>query len=665
MATTYKTPGVYIEELPTTGPIAGVGTSTAAFIGPALRGPIKIPTKVTNWTQFKEAFGEYILLGSTRYHMAHAVRGFFDNGGTVAYIVRVATANRAFWEFDDQGGTGKALRVEAKEEGTGGNTITALPQSAQIVTAAKVRKVDAEFDSASGNIVTMKTEADALKFAPGDWVTVYSVTGTTTTPTAERAQIDRIRAKEIVLASNLTANYPAVAGTTRFLRIADLKGTLNQRTFRVQNRAGIEPGSVLNVKQIIATTTTQEDVVVSAVAGEFVTVESLTRDYRLAVTDPDVTITSYEFTLVITKAPATPETFEKLSMDPRHSRYFARIVTSAWVTAALPASPTTALPPGNRPVFPVPPTPTSLAGGTADRIDQLVDLDYEDALETLQRVDDVNLICVPDRSGSVNFQQKLVAHCEKMGDRFAILDSGLGDLPLGSGLGTVIRHRQSVESTRGYAALYYPWIRINDPTSPTGEDTILVPPSGHLAGIFARSDNQRGVHKAPANETIAGAVDLERGLSNEDQGELNMENVNGLRMFAGRARPVVWGARTTAALDETVWRYVNVRRLFLYVEESIKEGIRRAVFEPNDLTLWKKLHRTITEFLTRVWRSGALFGATPGQAFYVKIDEELNPPSVRALGQVIIEIGMAAVRPAEFVIVRIGMWDGGASVTEA
>ena len=191
-----------------------------------------------------------------------------------------------------------------------------------------------------------------------------------------------------------------------------------------------------------------------------------------------------------------------------------------------------------------------------------------------------------------------------------------------------------------------------------------MPPSGHLAGIFARSDSTRGVHKAPANELIQGALGLERILDGVEQGELNVEGVNVLRVFSGKARPMVWGARTTAPKDQTAYRYVNVRRLLLFVEESIEEGIRWAVFEPNDLALWKKLDRTITEFLTRVWRSGGLFGATATQAFYVKIDEELNPPSVRNLGQVIIEIGIAPVRPAEFVIVRIGLWDGGAQVQE-
>jgi uncharacterized protein len=137
------------------------------------------------------------------------------------------------------------------------------------------------------------------------------------------------------------------------------------------------------------------------------------------------------------------------------------------------------------------------------------------------------------------------------------------------------------------------------------------------------------------------------------------------RIFPGQIRPIVFGARTTTPADQTAWRYNCVRRLFIFVETSLRRGLRPYVFEPNDLTLWKKLNRTITEFLRRVWRSGALFGDKPSEAFYVKIDEELNPPPVRALGQVIIEIGMSPVRPAEYVIVRIGIWDGGSSVIES
>jgi hypothetical protein len=194
---------------------------------------------------------------------------------------------------------------------------------------------------------------------------------------------------------------------------------------------------------------------------------------------------------------------------------------------------------------------------------------------------------------------------------------------------------------------------------------MFIPPSGHIAGVYARVDMFPGVHKAPANVDVRGALGLERLLSDRQQGPLNKQGVNVLRVFPGDARVMVWGARTTVDPEITDWVYINVRRLLLYLEESIQEGIRWAIFSPNNLTLWKQLTRTISEFLTGVWRNGGLFGETAEEAFQVRIDEALNPPSVRALGRLYIEIKVAPVRPAEFIIVRIGLWDGGGDVAEA
>jgi len=191
---------------------------------------------------------------------------------------------------------------------------------------------------------------------------------------------------------------------------------------------------------------------------------------------------------------------------------------------------------------------------------------------------------------------------------------------------------------------------------------VFVPPSGHMVGIYARSDATRGVHKAPANEVVRGAVGIVRPLSSVDQGQLNPIGVNVIRVFAAGGRPVLWGARTTAT--DRNWQYVNIRRLFLYLEESIQEGIGWAVFEPNDVALWQKLRRTITEFLTRAWRDGALFGRTREEAFYVTIDERLNPFSERALGRLTLEIGLNPTYPAEFIVVRIGIWPGGSEISE-
>ncbi|WP_194814234.1 phage tail sheath subtilisin-like domain-containing protein [Nocardia sp. XZ_19_385] len=285
--------------------------------------------------------------------------------------------------------------------------------------------------------------------------------------------------------------------------------------------------------------------------------------------------------------------------------------------------------------------------------------DLDTALAALRPLQDISLVCLPGVvDGSL--QRKVITECETLADRVAILDGAADPTPLKAD-GALQTQRGLLESKSGFAALYWPWIKVIDPKKP-GE-LLAIPPSGHIAGIIARSDTERGVHKAPANEVIRGAVALDFLLDNTTHGVLNNLNINGLRTFPGRP-PMVWGARTTAPKDNTAWRNLNVRRLMSFIEDSIVAGTNWAVFEPNNIALWKRLELSITEFLTRVWQSGALFGATAAEAFYVKIDQELNPPDIQAQGQLFGEIGVAPVHPAEYVIFRVGMWDGGAQITE-
>lgn len=208
-----------------------------------------------------------------------------------------------------------------------------------------------------------------------------------------------------------------------------------------------------------------------------------------------------------------------------------------------------------------------------------------------------------------------------------------------------------------YAALYYPWVKVFDPAS--GRNS-LVPPSGHVA-VWARSDNERGVHKAPANEVIRGAVDLEIRLSKGEQDLLNPIGVNCVRAFPGRGIRI-WGARTLSS--DPAWRYLNVRRLFNYLEESILLGTQWVVFEPNDDRLWSSIRRNVTAFLTEEWRRGALFGRTAEEAFYVRCDRSNNPQESIDLGQVVCEIGVAPVKPAEFVIFRLSQFSDSTSLVD-
>jgi len=300
-------------------------------------------------------------------------------------------------------------------------------------------------------------------------------------------------------------------------------------------------------------------------------------------------------------------------------------------------------------------------GGTLAYVVPVADLtkpkEVDDALGALTRRPDVSIVCAP---GVVDagVQGKVLTHCTALGDRFAVLDGARDDKPL-EATGALQTQRSALTSENGFGALYWPWISVPDPTGKP--QPVTVPPSGHVAGVMARVDNTVGVHKAPANEVVRGAVDLEWSLNDTEHGTLNALNINVIRRFPG-GPPLVWGARTLTA--GTPWRHVNVRRLVSFIEDSLTVGLRWAVFAPNNTALWKGLERTITEFLTRVWEAGALFGASAGEAFYVLINDELNPPAVRNLGQVVVEIGLAPTRPAEWVVLRLGLWDGGARITE-
>ncbi|MBP2324826.1 phage tail sheath protein FI [Kibdelosporangium banguiense] len=281
----------------------------------------------------------------------------------------------------------------------------------------------------------------------------------------------------------------------------------------------------------------------------------------------------------------------------------------------------------------------------------------------LETIDEITMVAVPDlmsahqrglidADGVKAVQLAVISHCEQMGDRVAILDT-----PPGLAAQRVRAWRQDEAGYDSrFAALYYPWLKVFDPVS---GQTITVPPSGHVAGVWARSDAERGVHKAPANEVIRGAIDLQISLSKGEQDLLNPIGVNCVRAFPGRGIRI-WGARTLSS--DPAWRYLNVRRLFNYLEESILLGTQWVVFEPNDDRLWSSIRRNVTAFLTEEWRRGALFGRTAEEAFYVKCDRDNNPSESIDLGQVICEIGVAPVKPAEFVVFRLAQFSDSTSL---
>lgn len=321
----------------------------------------------------------------------------------------------------------------------------------------------------------------------------------------------------------------------------------------------------------------------------------------------------------------------------------------------------------------------ALAGGGAGK----------SGLQLLEAVDEVAIVAAPGYAGAESYAA-LLDHCELMEDRVAILDSrqdatdvdkltevatvgaparartasspsggsestpssSAGDPPPPpppSGGGGGERPRQS-----DYGTFYFPWVVVREPL---GRELAAVPPSGHVAGIWARTDMSRGVHKAPANEAVRGALDVTYRVSRQEQEVLNPKGVNCIRFFPTEGIKV-WGARTVAA-EASPWRYVNVRRLFNMLKESIADGTRWIVFEPNDEVLWGSIRRDVGAFLTRVWRDGALMGRTPQDAFFVKCDAETNPTDVRDAGQVVTLIGVAPVKPAEFVVFKLSQSTSG------
>ena len=259
-------------------------------------------------------------------------------------------------------------------------------------------------------------------------------------------------------------------------------------------------------------------------------------------------------------------------------------------------------------------------------------------LYLFDEISDIAIVAAPGVTDAAA-QDAILTHCEKNRFRFAVLDC---PETLSGGIDTMPKPR---DSTMG--AYYFPWVEMYDAVQ---DKNVFAPPSGGICGVYGRVDGTRGVHKAPANELFKTALGLKYNLTDAEQELLNPKGINCIREFPGRGIRV-WGARTISSNPE--WRYINVRRLFCMVEQALQNGTNWVVFEPNTPDLWKKLTRNITAFLLNVWRTGAFVGNTPEEAFYVRCDEELNPPESVDAGYVVCEIGIAPAKPAEFVVFRV------------
>jgi phage tail sheath protein FI len=658
MAIQPSTPGVYIEEFAPGAPIQGVSTSTTAFIGIAADGELKTPTKLTSWDAFKAMYGAQPVPG---FYLWHAVHGYFQNGGQVCYIVRASNGDYGRLTVKTAVGTKDLFTIRARQPGAIAISAGVAPQHLLAAASTSIYQLPAAAaltaKAAAGDNQVVLAAAHAALLRPGDVLTIAPDPGNLPEHLAvARVASDGVKGT-VLLGAPLDFGYSA----GNAVRLDDLPA--GATTVRLTSTVPVPPGALVPGTMLTFTQGASANTqVVEGVQVEFL---GALVTYRVTLrsgiafpvnTTKVTTVQSEEFAITIQQG-AGATVYDKLGLDSAHPNFYLGKVNGDVnrIVSLIPAEPPPAIPmPGN---LPAPTVLGAITAGKPEDLSTLTDLEFIEALDVLQSVPDVNLIACPDRT-TAGLQQAIVAQCQLLADRFAVLDSAPGIPPFNAP--GALQQRAGLTSPRGYAAFYYPWLRV--PALGAG-DPILVPPSGHVCGIFARVDHTRGVFKAPANEYVNGAVGVERDLSDIDHGQLNLAGIDVIRVFQAGAQPMLFGARTTAS--DRNWQYVNIRRLFLYLEESIQQGIQWAVFEPNNLSLWQKLKRSISDFLDSEWRAGALFGAKAQDAYYVRIDEALNPFSEQQLGRLHIEIGVRPTYPAEFIVVRIGIWPGGAAVTEA
>jgi hypothetical protein len=650
------------------------------------------PQLVTQYRDFVRTYGGAFDFGATFAgweQLPHAVRGFFANGGRRAYIMRVApaSATRAF-ELTRGGIVTRLLMdVPALQTTARLATLRGLRNGASVqfrMVKDGVSTVSAALNvtglNRATNTVSLSGPIHATVAFEARYTTVntnidgLNANGTVSalaTPTSARPASFTLRATSVGswgLGVRVAATHASAA------RSVVLHAQITAATNRIPvlSTAGFYTGAWVEFDRGDGTNdriyrqVTAVDGTVLVVAGAAFPVNSLDPTAPLTETR----VSSCEFSLTITyEDPAErtqiSERFEGLTMANVPGRYYVEQLQRSRLvevdTATLPAV--------THPFF-FPSADDGLtltltqggADGTA--VPTVLEVQGTDlgpnqrtGLLAMEEVDEVSILAAPGLTGKA-IQDSLIEQCERLMDRFAVLDPVVGAANSPATLQQIQDQRNRYDTR--YAALYYPRVVIADPLT-NGERPVA--PSGHVIGVYARVDNTRGVHKSPANEVIRGILDVETVVTRGVQEILNPLRINVLRdLRADRRGLRVYGGRCLTS--EMEWVYVNVRRLFIFLEESLDEGLQWSVFEPNDERLWARIRRSVGIFLTRVWMDGALMGAAPEEAFFVICDRSTMTDDDILNGRVIVEIGVAPVRPAEFVVIRIGQWLGGSATQE-
>jgi uncharacterized protein len=650
----YLTPGVYRRPQPVAnGSIRLVRTDVAGFVGFTERGPLPPPeatpdearkaaVRLTSWSQFRATFGGFVPYG----YLAYAVRAFFDNGGTTCYVVRVAGLKPA---------KGSLLPLQASFPLPAMPKVSAGP--ATVIAPGTAAKLDDSELQISDETARYEDRIQA-----GDLVQIKSAEAT------EVSWVTARKSNTIQLAQKL-AGAPHPQGTIVTKYTPSLVVTARS------------PGSWGNrIKVTIS----------PLKAGETV------KEFSLRVTlvpglDPS--------------APVEEEYYDRLSVVEGpffvldRVNNFSNLIT---LSSPDPASPIAPLLLGTEPLAPAKtrpdvlplPRPVRLQGGH-DGLGGFTVGDFTGGpddlrgLRILEEIDEVAILCVPDavfeapvalpiqlasradpcanashldeslspsdnEAATVSVYRAMIDQCERLRDRVAILD-----YPQNKNKDLQIWKDQFV--TR-FAAIYYPWLKVPDPLGIEGSSRRL-PAAGHVAGVYARTDNQFGVDRPPANAALEFVTDVVKSLTDLDQQNLNPYGINAIRSFPGRGIRV-WGARSLAGLDDADWRFVHVRRLMSMIEESVYKSTQWTVFEPNDFALRQTLVHSLSVFLETIWRKGGLKGLRPSDGFYVKCDETNNTPAVIDAGQTICEVGVAVAAAMEFLVFEIRKNPGAAEITE-
>jgi phage tail sheath protein FI len=609
----YLAPGVYVEETsfrPKT--IEGVSTSTAAFAGPTRFGPTEgEPDLLTSFGDFSRVYGGLEPLGFSGgeqvNYLAHGVRAFFEEGGRRCYVARVFSA----------GASANGGRATVSAGATSGTSTVTL---------------EARFPGRAGNLRVTFTAR------PSD--NILALDPITNTPV-----LRSVREGDTVYRTQST-DPPTTQGYYTVFRASG--GDLR---LRADDGTEIDPATLdTNAEQlhhVTASVLVERPVEQPLQPGEAYETLDFLEGFALEPTDAR-SLAGYFLANPPTRARAAtvPFTFAIGFADPAETATGIDVAQALFGDAPFSGTPQNGIvrellltggSDGDQPG-------SSAYAGQVDAATQ-----QKSGLLALEDVEDASMVAAPgysagyasDAARAEAIQAQLIGHAERMRYRIAILDA-----PDGAGVGDVRAFRSKVDSK--YAALYYPWVVVVDPT--TGQERSL-PPSGFMAGIYARNDAERGVHKAPANEVVRLAIRFEFPINAAQQDALNPEGINCLRFFEGRGHRV-WGARVVTSDGE--WKYVNLRRYFAYLERSIDLGTQVFVFEPNGDKLWGNVRRTVEDFLYNEWKSGRLMGLKAEEAYFVKCDRSTMTQNDIDNGRLICLVGVAPLRPAEFVIFRIG-----------